>query len=363
MRILFFDKSRYEGTPYNSDHRMELYSVGIILLISTVLLGGCDSPNETVISPLISETPSIEIVSSPTETTSPTLQPSDTLTPSPTSTPTLESTATQEPSPTRSAVEKHEDIRYGSPSKGQELDVYLPGQIEGPYPVILMLHQGNGRKEQFISWGKLFAKEGFAVAASNYRGWPNYTFPQDITDAFCALGWVHANAADYGFDTSKVYVLGQSAGGTLAALIGSVDDPSGYMRICPDKLPVSGWVQGVVTFTGIFDYASAARSSSALRSYTNALLGGNQDANPDNWAAASALNWIDGAEPPFLIFHGGGDQTIPSDQSTAFAQALERAGVSVELVIVPEADHQQITGSAETLEITLEFLSRLVKDQ
>jgi acetyl esterase/lipase len=255
------------------------------------------------------------------------------------------------------------DIVYSVPSQGQELDVYLPGQIDGPYPVILMLHQGNGRKEQFISWGKSFAKEGYAVVASNYRGWPNYTFPQDITDAFCALGWIYANAADYRFDTGNVYVLGQSAGGTLAALIAVVDDPGDYLRVCPNKLPDSGWVQGTITFTGIFDYASAARSSSTLRSYSNALLGGNEDASPENWNAASAQNWIDGTEPPFLIFHGGGDDVIPPDQSTAFAQVLERAGVSAELVIVPDADHQQITGSAESLTTTLSFLSKLLQDE
>jgi acetyl esterase/lipase len=250
---------------------------------------------------------------------------------------------------------------YGTDPFEQTLDIYFSNEIEGPFPVVLMLHQGNGRKEQFVSWGLNFAKQGYAVVASNYRGWPGNAFPQDISDAFCALAWIHDNAEEYNFDTGHVFVLGHSSGGTLAALIGVVDDPTPYLATCPQNLPATDWVQGAVTFTGIFDYVSAAQSSSELGTYAKALLNSRPDENPEIWAEASAITWIDGSEPPFLVFHGGDDQSIPQDQSTDFARALEAAGVPVELIIVPEADHVQITGSTENIEATLTFLSSLVQ--
>jgi acetyl esterase/lipase len=215
------------------------------------------------------------------------------------------------------------NIEYGSVVGEQKLDIYLPTDVEGLHPVVLLIHEGNGRKEQLTAWGKSLAKQGYAAVSINYRGWPNYVYPQNVSDAFCALAWIHANAAEYRFDTEYVFVLGHSSGGTLAALVGVIDDPGTYLKTCQHELPASNWVQGVITFTGIFDYASASQYSSGLKSYAEALLGGSQETKIDNWEQASAVTWIDGSEPPFLVFHGGNDHNIPPEQSMDFAKTRQ----------------------------------------
>ena len=323
------------------------------------------SPTTTVPLPSPTSVPPTATPVPPTATSAPptaTLVPPTATSVPPTATETVlpAFTAAPEPTPTEPAITESKNVEYGATGQGQTLDVYFPNNAEGQPPVILMLHEGGGRKEQFISWGRSFAEQGYAVVASNYRGWPNYTYPQDVSDAFCALAWIHANGAEYGFDTANVFVLGRSAGGTLAAMLGVVDNPDAYLRTCPHEIPVTDRVRGVITFTGIFDYARAAQSSSALRSYATAFLGGSQSEKPDTWAEASAITWIDGSEPAFLVLHGGSDENIPPDQSTDFAQALELAGVDVELVIVPDADHSQITGSAESVETVLLFRHRFI---
>ncbi len=280
----------------------------------------------------------------------------------PAPTPTAESptsTPTPEPSPTQPAIIKN--IEYGSSAKEQILDLYLPRQAKGSRPVVLMLHEGNGSKEQFVIWGNMFSQEGYAVVSSNYRGWPQNGYPLDVEDAFCALAWIHSHAAEYNFDTGNVFVLGHSSGGTLAAMLGVVDAPSQYWGTCLHELPKANWVQGVITFTGIFDYANAAQASGGLKSYAEALLGGTLEEKPETWADASAITWIDGGEPPFLVLHGGADKNIPPEQSVNFAQALENAGVHVELVIVPDADHYKITRDTESIETTLAFLNGLLR--
>jgi acetyl esterase/lipase len=138
-------------------------------------------------------------------------------------------TDTPRKTPAQAPFEEVKDIDFW---KGQKLDLYLPTRADGPYPVVLLLHEGNGRKEQLITWGQRFAELGYSAVAGNYRGWPNYQYPQDVSDAFCMLGWIHANAHDYNLDTGQVYVLGHSAGGTLAAMIGVVNDP-GLVKSSP----------------------------------------------------------------------------------------------------------------------------------
>ena len=273
------------------------------------------------------------------------------------------STPTPEPSPTRPAVEVIKNIEYGSLGEKQTLDIYLSTEMEGFRPVILMLHEGGGNKTQFASWGRSFAKEGYAVVASNYRGWPDNAYPEDVSDAFCALAWIHAHAAEYNFDANNVFVLGHSAGGTLAAMLGVVNVPDQYLSDCAYEMPESNWVQGVITFTGIFDYASIAQASSGLKSYAEALFGGSQEEKTEIWAEASAITQIDGSEPPFLLLHGGSDNNIPPSQSMGFAQALEDAGVPVELMIVQGASHYEITKSAASVESVLLFLSDIVQSK
>lgn len=237
------------------------------------------------------------------------------------------------------------------------LDIYLPTSPEGPYPTLLTFHGGNGQKEDFGLWGNIFAKKGYAVISINYRQWPEHQYPSNLEDAFCALTWVVENSAEYQLDPNRIFYLGHSAGGTLAASLGTVDGQAILPDGCPDQLPEDFHPAGVITFTVIYDYQTAAQLSDGLKDYAVDLLGGTYQEIPEVWQEASPASWVDGDEPPFLLIHGGEDQSIPPSQSEDFAQILLDAGIQAELLIIPGGSHMQVKGSTESMDAVERFIS------
>ena len=271
-------------------------------------------------------------------------------------------TNTPAPTPTRTLlppVEKVRDIAYipGGASQ-QVLDLYLPPDSAEPAPLVLLLHGGGGSKRDLESLAASFARQGYAAASLNFREHPRYPYPAAVEDAFCGLAWLYANAETYQLDPQRFYALGHSFGGTLASMLGVVDDPALFMANCPYSLPESNRVRGVVAYTGLFDYVHLP-SAGELFDYASGYLGSTRAAAPELWAQASPLSWIDGSEPPFLIIHGEADRSIPIEQSQAFAVALQAAGVQAELMLIPDANHTEIINSQVTLEAALEFLTAL----
>ncbi len=240
------------------------------------------------------------------------------------------------------------------------LDIYLPAAKEGPYPTLLTFHGGNGKKEDFGLWGNIFAKKGYAVISINYRQWPDHQYPSNLEDAFCALSWVLNNTETYQLDPDKIFFLGHSAGGTLAASLGVVDDQAVYSDGCPDSPPKDFEPAGVITFTVIYDFQKAAQLSDGLYNYTVELLGGTYDEVPEIWDRASPASWVDGNEPPFLLIHGGDDQSIPPAQSEEFAEILRAAGGEADLLIIEGGTHMQVKGSTESMDAVEIFLEKII---
>ncbi len=143
----------------------------------------------------------------------------------------------------------------------------------------------------------------------------------------------------------------------MAAMLGVADDPEQYTKECPYSLPDKNWVRGVIPVTGIYDYRNVIAQSASLEKYAIELLGGTPQEVPEIWTEASAASRVDGSDPPFLIIHGLEDQNIPPQQSQDFADALEAAGVEVDLLLVAGSDHNQIKNSTQTIEAVENFIS------
>lgn len=280
-------------------------------------------------------------------------------------------TAVPRPSPTPTSslagpsLEVLRDVPYvadGDPL--QTLDIYRLKGRTGPFPTLFVIHASGGDKRDMLQVGYYFARRGYAVVAINHRQMPQHVYPTPAQDVFCALAWVHANADTYGFDRDRIAALGHSAGGMQAALLGAVDDAVAgdgavFMENCPHSLSEVNGVQGVISFGGLFDLASAAGFSDGLREYLGTYLGGELGAVPDTWAQASPITWVDGNEPPFLLIHGLGDVSVDPEQAKSFAAALEKAGGDVELVLVPDAGHSDIIRSEELFEVVIAFCARI----
>jgi acetyl esterase/lipase len=273
--------------------------------------------------------------------------------------------AQETPAPTTTpkpkAVEVIKDQAYiPDGSENHLLDLYLPNTIEGPFPVLIMIHGGNSDKSDLIIWGQTFARKGYAAISINHRQWPDHSYPAHVEDAFCALAWIVNSAADYSLDPEQIVVMGHSAGGTLAAMLGVIDEPEDFLVNCPHPLPDNHSIKGVIAFTVIFDYLTAAAESPTLEEYTIDLLGGSHQEIPEIWQKASPANWVDGNDPPFLLIHGGNDQSISPDQSIQAVGILREAGVAADLLLIPNASHMQIKGSSQSMEAAENFLSDIL---
>ena len=262
-------------------------------------------------------------------------------------------------------------ITDGNPR--QKLDVHFPEVGEGPFPTIFAIHGGGfigGNKNAYYKDASYFNELGYAFVSIDYRLAPDFNYPAQVEDSFCALAWVHANAATYRFDTERIIVMGDSAGGYLAAMLGSVDRPGIYLEGCPHLLPQTDWIQAVLVLYGIYDFTSIdGYRDDAITNNFEPLWGSTfSDVPAETLAEMSPISWVDGSEPPFLIIHGTLDTLIPSWMSEDFASALEESGAAVELLLV-EAGHgfgiyqnPSSSTNVQTLETIEAFLAALFEE-
>jgi len=164
---------------------------------------------------------------------------------------------------------------------------------------------------------------GFVVAAPDYRFSGEARFPAQLDDATAALRWLHEHSGELGTDPGRTFLWGASAGGHLAALT----------ALAGDGPPVAGVVCWYpVTDLSVLDQA-------AVDSFEAHLLGGPIGQHRDLAQAASPIDHVHAAAPPFLLQHGEADTWVPCEQSVRFAEHLRAAGVAVQLDVVPGADH------------------------
>lgn len=147
----------------------------------------------------------------------------------------------------------HRDLAYvaeGHPR--QVLDLYLP-RSSRPLPLIVWIHGGAfrmGSKEDDVPLEQLDA--GYAIAAINYRLSQHAIFPAQIEDCKAAVRWLRAHAEAYGIDPARIAALGTSAGGHLAAMLGTTGSETALD--VGDHLDHPSRVQAVVDFYGPTDF-------------------------------------------------------------------------------------------------------------
>ena len=294
-----------------------------ILLLG--VLGGCQGPPATGVAP------------------SPSVEPSG---------PGSESDETVETVPATA-----KDVTY----KGtQRLDLYA-GKGSGPRPLIVWVHGGgwqSGDKSQCLPVRLGFPDRGYSVACVNYRLSAVAPFPAQIEDVRDAIAFLRTNAAHFGVDARRFVAWGSSAGGHLVALAGTT---SGSTAFTPDA--AGSTVQAVVDYFGPIDLVALA-TTPGYTSHANAdsaesnLLGGPVLEQTEAARRANPVTYVDHGDPPCLIVHGSADPVVPPPQSQLFHDALQAAGVPVELRVIPGAKHGGPEFSApDTVDLVLTFLS------
>ena len=224
------------------------------------------------------------------------------------------------------------------------LDVFLPPVRATPRPAVVLVHGGGmwtGSRAHLADAARQLARAGYVAFSVDYRlvdaATGRHRWPAQLDDVQRAVRWMRANAAQYGLDPGRVGAFGWSAGGQLAALLGTRDtrDAASPLAAHPSR------VACVVDLAGDMDLA-AYTSPPALDEVV-ALLGGTPEEALERYRDASPLSWIDAQTAPFLVIHGAPDDVVPVAQSRRLVSALRAAGVEVEYEELPDAGHGDLT--------------------
>ena len=244
--------------------------------------------------------------------------------------------------------EVHRDLVYAQvDGVSLQLDVYMPSNPDGKYPLIVWIHGGAWR-----AGGKArcpatsFAERGFVVASIDYRLSQKAIFPAQIMDCKAAIRWLRGNSAKYHIDKQKVGVWGSSAGGHLVALLGTSGGIGKWDQVGGHR-DQSSRVTCVVDFFGPTDFLQMDKHAlpgsrlthDAANSPESQLVGGAIQDHPDKVAQTNPITFVTDDDPPFLIVHGDKDPLVPVHQSRLLYDALTKTRVDATLHIVEGAGH------------------------
>lgn len=195
-------------------------------------------------------------------------------------------------------------------NRSLSLDVFYPKQIyfKRKLPAVLMIHGGgwhSGNRTMHWPMAQKLAARGYAVFTVEYRLSTEAIYPAGVNDVKSAIKYVRANAAKYRADASKVAIWGYSAGGQMAALIGTTNNNALYKGDgCNDKYPDA--VQAIVDVDGLLAFIhpeSGEGDDSKKTSAATYWFGASKTTRPDLWQQASALNHVDKQTPPILFIN------------------------------------------------------------
>ncbi|GGS39862.1 alpha/beta hydrolase [Deinococcus knuensis] len=248
-----------------------------------------------------------------------------------------------------------QNVAYARTSPTQTLDVYLPAG-NGPFPAVFAIHGGAFKFGDKTGWsapvGQALLKAGYAVVAVNYRLSGEALFPAAAQDVKAAVRFMRANAARYRLDPQRFGAYGESAGGNLAALLGTTGNNASLLD-APNlgNAGVSSAVRAVADLYGPNDFAaidpllraqgcqSSQINHDTAAGFESLYLGSALPRVPAQVKQANPITYVDTGDAAFLIQNGGKDCNVGGGQGQLLADALTTAGVPFEKTFFPNAGH------------------------
>jgi len=232
-------------------------------------------------------------------------------------------------------VEEIRDIVYGN-VKGRPLRLNIARPKlppKKPMPIIVYIHGGAWMMGDYKGPENYpFAAKGYFTVNIEYRLSDEAIFPAQIHDCKAAIRWLRAHAEEYGIDPDRIGVWGHSAGGHLAALLGTSHDIT-EMEGDEGSEGFSSSVQAVVDLCGATDLFQLDLDA------TEKLVGGPLNERTELVKMANPVTYVTPDDPPFLIIHGDKDPHVPLIHSELLYNALRKANVEATFIIVKNGDH------------------------
>ena len=258
---------------------------------------------------------------------------------------------------------------YDAARRNLKMSIVCPKERKGhePMPLIVWVCGGAFRLVDRAVWVPemmYFARRGYVVASVEYRTSPETEFPGALCDVKAAVRYLRAHAEDYCIDPKRVAIMGESAGGALASLVGTTGGCEEFEQ--GDFLEYSSKVDAVVDYYGLVDIENV-----------NLAGAGTHDVPPftcEDWIGlnytkemarkASAIHYVDENTPPFLILQGEEDICVLPEQSERMYQKLTENNVCTEYYILKGEGHGAPAFYQDCIkDIVLRFLTKILDDQ
>jgi len=246
-------------------------------------------------------------------------------------------------------VATHAGLVY-DPGHGLALDVYAPRDGIAA-PVVVFFYGGSwqgGKRRWFRYVGDALASNGVVAMIPDYRKFPDVRFPAFMHDAARAVVWAREHAHEFGGDPSRIFVMGHSAGGQIAALLAADPRYLDGVGMAPRQLGGMIGLAGAYAFLPFVD--DEAR-----------IFGDNESGRYDS----QPINFVNGDEPPMLLLQGSDDNEVPPRNAEVMAERAQAMDGTAVLKVYPGIGHASIllsfargrVGTVPALRDTLDFIA------
>lgn len=227
----------------------------------------------------------------------------------------------------KDGYDKYGGLDYGELER-HKLDVYVP-QIAGrELPVVVFFYGGawqSGRRQDYRFVAQALTASGAIAVIPDYRVYPDAKFPTFLEDGAASVSWVRNHIGDFGGETSRLVLMGHSAGAYIAAML----------ALNPIYLAQAGMsanqLKGFIGIAGPYDFLPL-KSQKLIKIFGGAA--GIPETQPVNFVRAEA--------PPALLLHGEADKIVGPHNTRHLAERLQEVGARVEDKIYPGVKHIRI---------------------
>jgi len=212
------------------------------------------------------------------------------------------------------------------------LEVYQP-PTSGDHPAIVTIYGGawrSGEPTQHVNFNTYIAAQGYTVVAIDYRHAPRHLFPAQLQDVQAALQFIIQQAANYEIDSTRIAVMGWSAGAHLALL-------AAYQS---NTIPI----RAVIDYYGPTNlgdgyYDPPSPDPINTKAVLEAFLGGTPSQVPTQYKLASPINYVKPNLPPTLLIYGDRDHLVKPFFGQQFYDRLRATNNTAILIRLPWAEH------------------------
>lgn len=241
-------------------------------------------------------------------------------------------------------VKEARDINYCTNGENNlQLDAFFPlAKTKQKRAAIMIIHGGgwrSGNRAQHHQLAQRLASLGYVCFTPSYRLSTEALFPAAIHDLKAALRWIGANAKAYNVDTAKIAVAGFSAGGELAAFVGTTTGNPMYEGSgCHPG--TAARVQAIVDMDGTLSFVHPESGEGDDSKHTSAAtywFGSSKADAPELWQQASPLTHVGKKTPPTLFVNSSVDRMHAGRDD--YRKVLQQNGIYTEVHTFDKAPH------------------------